>query len=130
MWVQLAFLVAYLIGSFGMVILAAVHADDLGAILHPGLERLDDPKASMSIGPDSLWNPLVWVLGVCRLIAWFLYPLGIAMLIFGLATLVHTVRAGDRRTTARLAVLTAIWLALLLLGATPYGAALANWLLD
>lgn len=130
MWVQLVLLVAYLIGSFGILVLAAVRADDLGALLHPGLGRLDDPKASMDIGPDSLWNPLVWILGVCRLIAWLVYPIGIAMVLFGLATLVHAVRSGDRRGTARLAVLSAVWLGLLLLAATPYGTALTVWLLD
>ncbi|GAA4586998.1 hypothetical protein BJY16_008093 [Actinoplanes octamycinicus] len=128
--VQLGLLVAYLIGSFGILIMAAVRADDLGAVLDPGLERLDDPKASMAIGPDSLWNPLVWIVGACRLIAWLIYPLGIAMLLFGLATLVPAVRSGDRRSTVGLALLSAIWLGLLLLAATSYGQALTSWLLD
>jgi hypothetical protein len=129
-WVQFTLLVAYLIGSFGILILAAVRSHDPGAILHPGLERLDDPKVSMDIGPDSLGNPLVWVFGVCRLVAFFIYPLGFAMLIAGLATLPWARPSADRRTFRRLAVLTAIWLALLLLAVTPYGHDLNVWLLD
>ncbi|MFI1988575.1 hypothetical protein [Actinoplanes sp. NPDC020271] len=129
-WTQFALLIAYLIGSFGIVILAAVHAGDLGAVLHPGLDRLGDPKDSMLIGPDSVWNPLVWIVGICRLIAWFVYPLGFAMLLFGAATLVHTWGLGDRRTFTRIAVLTAIWLILIILAASPYGTGLTTWLLD
>ncbi|WP_436529882.1 hypothetical protein [Actinoplanes sp. HUAS TT8] len=129
-WTQLALLIAYVIGSFGILILAAAHAGDAGAILHPGLERLGDPKDSMNLGPDSVWNPLVWIVGICRLIAWFIYPLGIAMLLFGGATLVRAWRLGDRRTFSRLAVLTAIWLILIIVAVTPYGEDLTRWLLD
>ncbi|GAA2883762.1 hypothetical protein Acy02nite_07530 [Actinoplanes cyaneus] len=129
-WTQFALLIAYLIGSFGILILAAVHVGDPGAVLHPGLDRLGDPKDSMLIGPDSVWNPLVWIVGVCRLIAWFVYPLGFAMLLFGGATMVHTWRLGDRRTFTQVAVLTAIWLILIILAASPYGSSLTTWLLD
>ncbi|GIF04134.1 hypothetical protein [Actinoplanes siamensis] len=130
-WTQFALLVAYLIGSFGVLILAAVRSGDPAAILHPGLERLGDPKESLpGLGPDSVANPLVWIFGVCRLIAWFVYPLGIAMLLFGVVTLVPSWRRGDRRTFARLAVLTTVWLVLILLAVSPYGQDLMGWLLD
>ncbi|KUL29999.1 hypothetical protein [Actinoplanes awajinensis] len=130
-WVQVAFLIAYLTGSFVVLILAAARADDLGAILHPGLERLGDPKDSLpGVGPDSLVNPLVWIFAGCRLIAWLIYPIGIAMLLLGAATLAHTWRSGDRRTFLRLAVLTVIWLILIALAASPYGNDLLRWLLD
>lgn len=123
-------LIAYLIGSFGILILAAADVGDPGAILHPGLERLGDPKDSMDLGPDSVWNPLVWLIGICRLIAWFIFPLGIAMVIFGVATLVHAWRTGARRSVTRVAALTTIWLILIIIAATPYGADLTRWLLD
>lgn len=129
-WTQFALLIAYLIGSLGILILAAARVGDLGAVLHPGLERLGDPKDSMLLGPDSVWNPLVWIVGICRFIAWFVYPLGIAMLIFGVATLTHAARLGDRRTLVRVGVLTAIWLILIILAATPWGGGLTTWLLD
>jgi hypothetical protein len=130
-WVELVLLIAYALGSFGILILAAVRADDVGGILHPGLERLGDPKDSLpGVGPDSLWNPLVWIFGVCRLIAWLIYPIGLAMMILGAATAAHAWRAGDRRSFARLSVLTAIWLGLVLLSTTPYGHDLLSWLLD
>ncbi|BCY12605.1 hypothetical protein [Actinoplanes sp. L3-i22] len=128
-WTLGAVLIAYLIGSFGILILSAIQAGDAGAILHPGLERLGDPKDALP-GPDAVWNPLVWVFGICRLIAWFVSPLGIAMLLIGAATLPHTWRRGDRRAFAGIAVLTAIWLALVLLAASPYGHDLLRWLLD
>jgi hypothetical protein len=130
-WTLVTVLIAYAIGSFGILILAAVHAGDAGAILHPGLERLGDPKDALpGIGPDSLWNPLVWIFGICRLIAWAVHPLGIAMLLIGGTALLHTWRRGDRRALAGIAVLTAIWLALFLLAMSPYGGDLLRWLLD
>ncbi|WP_145830885.1 hypothetical protein [Actinoplanes teichomyceticus] len=130
-WTQFAVLTAYAIGSFGVLILAAVRVGDAGAVLHPGPERLGDPQESLpGLGPDSLANPLVWIFGVCRLVAWLVHPLSFAMLLFGAVTLAHAWRAGDRRVAARLAVFSGLWLGLLLLAATPYGAGLQRWLLN
>ncbi|AEV86257.1 hypothetical protein ACWT_5239 [Actinoplanes sp. SE50] len=125
MWVQLTLLTAYLIGSFGILILAAVRVGDAGALLHPGLDRLGDPEDSL----PGAGNPLVGVLGVCRLVAWFVYPLGIAMISFGVVTLVHSWRRDERRRAGWLAALTASWLVLVLVAASPYGGDLITWLL-
>ncbi|GIE87662.1 hypothetical protein Are01nite_41420 [Actinoplanes regularis] len=128
---QLVLLIAYLTGSYGILIIAAVRAGDLGAVVHPFLDRLGDPKDSIpGIGPESLWNPLIWFVGACRLIALLIFPIGFAMLSFGAATLVQAWRRGDRRMSTWLAVLTGIWLALTILATTTHGMHLTGWLAD
>lgn len=47
LWTQGVLLVAYLIGGFGVLVLAVVQTGDAGALLDPGLDRLGDPKDSM-----------------------------------------------------------------------------------
>ncbi len=60
--IQLALLIVYLIGSFGLLLSAMNRTGDYAAFLHPGLERLGDPKDAMTpIGPDSTRNPLLWM---------------------------------------------------------------------
>ena len=100
-------------------------------MLDPGLERLGDPKYSFSpVGPDSLWNPLVWVFGISRLVAMFVYPFVAVTLTLGIVSLIRTWRIGDRKTFARLVVSTGLWLVPAVLAQTPYGMDLHRWLLD
>ncbi|WP_320066817.1 hypothetical protein [Micromonospora sp. RTGN7] len=128
---QLLFLVICMIGSFGVLLAAVWRTGDLAAVLDPGLERLGDPKDSLPpAGPDSLWNPLLWVFEISRVAAMYVYPLVIAALVVGVPSLIRTWRIGDRRTFARLAVHTGSWLALGALALSPYGTQLHHWLLD
>ncbi|PWU44388.1 hypothetical protein DLE60_10170 [Micromonospora globispora] len=128
---QLLFLAVYLVGSFGVLLVAALHIGDLPAVLDPRLERLGDPKDSLPpAGPDTAWNPLVWVFGICRAVAMFVYPLAFVTLVLGLAALLHAWRTGDRKTFGWLVINTGAWFALAALALSPYGTQLHGWLLD
>lgn len=128
---QLIFLVAYLFGSFGILLAAALHQDDLAVVFDPRLERLGDPKDSPPvIGPDSVWNPLAWVFGIARIVAFMIYPLAVLMLPLGVLGPLRTRYLGDRKTFHLITVTTTIWLALAVLAVTPYGGHLLTWLLD
>src|SRR5256885_5897329 len=96
---QFLLLAVYLIGSFGVLLAAALHTGDPAAVLDPTLERLGDPKDSLPpVGADSVWNPLTWVFGISRVVAFFVYPLALITIVFGLASLIRTWRIGDRGT--------------------------------
>ncbi|WP_262285408.1 hypothetical protein [Micromonospora sp. MA102] len=128
---QLLMLAVYLVGSFGVLLVAALHTGDLPAVLDPRLERLGDPKDSLPpAGPDSVWNPLVWVFGVSRVVAMFVYPLASVTVVLGVAALICTWRTDDRKVFGRLIVSTGVWCALAALALTPYGTQLHRWLLD
>ncbi|WP_030436927.1 hypothetical protein [Actinoplanes subtropicus] len=129
-WSQLIALTAYLLGSYVILVAAVIHRRDPGALLRPGLERLGDPKASFPIvGPDSEWNPVVWVFGLSRALGFFVYPLSAAALLLGAAGLLRT-RRRDRALFRRIAAVTAAWLVVGIVAVTPYGAHLLTWLLD
>src|SRR3954454_7636843 len=133
---QLSVLVVYLIGSFGLLLSAMNHTGDYGAFFHPGVERLGDPKDAMTpIGPDSMGNPLVWIFGLSRILAFFVRPLALALTVLGVAFLAASWRSGNWRTgnwraVRRVAGSTAAWLGVGVLALTPYGASLLSWLLD
>ncbi|MFG3602473.1 hypothetical protein [Micromonospora chersina] len=128
---QLLLLAVCLVGSFGVLLVAAVHTDDLPAVLDPGLERLGDPKDSLPpAGPDSLWNPLVWVFEISRVVAMVVYPVAFVALVLGVPSLVRTWRIGDRKGFGWLVIGTGMWFALAVLALTPYGTQLHGWLLD
>jgi hypothetical protein len=128
---QLLALAMCLVGSFGVLLAAALHTGDLPAVLDPGLDRLGDPKDSLPpAGPDSAWNPLLWVFGLSRAVAMFIYPVAFVALVLGVASLVRTWRIGDRKGFGRLVIGTGVWLVLALLALTPYGTQLHRWLLD
>ena len=128
---QLLLLAVYLVGSFGVLLVAALHTGDFPALLDPRLERLGDPKDSLPpAGPDSVWNPLVWVFGVSRVVAMFVYPLVFVALVLGVASLIHIWRTGDRKAFGWLVLSTGMWFALSALALTPYGTQLHGWLLD
>ncbi|MEV4711372.1 hypothetical protein [Micromonospora sp. NPDC049374] len=128
---QLLMLAAALIGSLGVLLAAALRVDDLPALLSPGVERLGDPKDSLPpVGPDSAWNPLLWVFELSRVVAMFVHPLAAVAVLLGLVSLVRTWRVGDRSTFRWLAVSTTLWCATAVLALTPYGTQLHHWLLD
>lgn len=128
---QLLFLAMYVVGSFGVLLVAALHTGDFPAVLDPRLERLGDPKDSLPpAGPDLVWNPLVWVFGISRVVAMFVYPLAFVSLVLGVTSLIRTWRTGDRKAFGWLVISTATWFALAALALTPYGKQLHGWLLD
>lgn len=110
---------------------AAIRVDDPGALLHPGLERLEDPKLSIPpAGPDSVWNPLIWIFGLSRVAAMFVYPLAFVALLLGVAALAGARREGDRWAYRAAVVVTAAWLLVVVVALTPYGGSTHAWLLD
>ena len=129
--VQLALLAVYLIGSLGLLLSAIYRTGDYAAFFDPSVERLGDPKDALTpIGPESLRNPLLWSLGLSRVVAMFVQPLALALTALGTAFLAASWRAGDRHATHVVAVGTAAWLAVGALALTPYGVGLLGWLLD
>jgi hypothetical protein len=129
--VQVVLLVVYLVGSFGILLAAMARTGDYGAFWHPGVERLGDPKDSMSpLGPDSTGNPFVWIFGLSRVVAFFGRVLAPVLTLLGLAFLVPAWLARDRRAVRLVAVSTGAWLAFAVLSFTPYGSDLLGWLLD
>lgn len=126
-WAQGVLLAAYLLGSFGVLLLAVVQTGDAGALLDPRLERLGDPKDSM---PQSLWNPFAWLLAICRLVAMLVFMAAIGGLVLGLGAIARSQRVGDRRMVRWSLTLTAAWLAVLIVAVTPYGQQMHTWLLD
>ncbi|MBQ1024555.1 hypothetical protein [Micromonospora sp. C95] len=128
---QLLALTATLVGSFGVLLAAALRAGDLSALLDPGLARLGDPKDSLPpVGPDSVWNPMLWVFELSRVVAMVVQPLAAVALLLGLVSLARTWQTGDRSTFRWLAIGTALWCATAVLSLTPYGMQLHHWLLD
>jgi hypothetical protein len=127
---QWALVGLYLLGSFGVLLLAVIRSGDWGALLDPGLERLDDPKVSMTAGWDSIWNPLAFVLAIARLTAMLVVPVATIGVLLGGSSLVIAVRARDRRGIGRSLLLIVVWLGLFALAFTPYGGQLHNWLAD
>ncbi|WP_127507183.1 hypothetical protein [Actinoplanes solisilvae] len=129
--VQVFLLAVCFVGSIGLLTVAAVRAGDPGALLHPGLERLGDPKESIPpIGPDALWNPLVWIFGWGRVAAMLVYLVAFVALILGLAAIAGARQEGDRRARRAAIAVTAIWLLVVVTALTPYGGSLHSWLLD
>ncbi|MEU4695149.1 hypothetical protein [Actinoplanes sp. NPDC023714] len=123
-WLQWTLLVACLISSFGVLLLAAARAGDFGAVLAPGLERLGDPKDSL---PGS---GLAWLFVPGMFVAFFIYAFGFVTVFFGLGMLMHTWQIGDRATFRGLLWSTAAWVLLTAAALTPFGTDLRRWLLD
>ncbi|MFF0379092.1 hypothetical protein [Actinoplanes missouriensis] len=123
-WTQWTLLATCLIGSLGVLLLAAIRAGDPGALLAPGLDRLGDPKDSL---PDSF---LAWIFVPGMFVSYFVYAFGFVTVFFGLGMLMHTWQVGDRATFRRLLRSTAAWVALTAAALTPFGGTLHSWLLD
>jgi hypothetical protein len=127
---QWALVGLYLLGSFGVLLLAVIRSGDWGALLDPGLDRLDDPKVSMTAGWDSIWNPFAFLLAIARLTAMLVVPVATIGVLLGGSSLVLAVRARDRRGIGRSLLLIVVWLGLFALAFTPYGGQLHTWLAD
>jgi hypothetical protein len=127
---QWALVALYLLGSFGVLLLAVIRSGDWGALLDPGLERLDDPKVSMTAGWDSIWNPLAFVLAIARLTAMLVVPVAAVGVLIAGSTLVTAARARDWPGIGRSLLLIVVWVGLFALAFTPYGGQLHTWLAD
>jgi hypothetical protein len=125
LWAQGVLLGACFLGSGGILLAAAVHHNDFGAVFDPRLERLGDPKDSI---PAFL--PLAWLLSICRLAAWSVFPLAFVALLVGVAALIRTRQARERGMFAGVLVVTAVWTVVAGVALSPYGRNLQNWLLD
>ncbi|MEU4427162.1 hypothetical protein AB0F81_41615 [Actinoplanes sp. NPDC024001] len=126
-WAQWVLLVAYLLGSLGVLLFAVAQTGDAGALLDPGLERLGDPKDSL---PDSVWNPLAWLLGISRVVAMLVVVVAPVALLLGLVAVAGSRRVGDRKVFRWSLAGTAAWLLVLVVALTPYGRQMTTWLLD
>ncbi|MFC7529241.1 hypothetical protein [Actinoplanes sp. GCM10030250] len=95
-------------------------------MLAPGLERLGDPKDSIPvIGPDSVWNPLFWLVALPHAIVVYFPQLPlVGLALAGIAL----VMAGGRSTRA--VAWAVVWVALTVLAFSPFGEMLHQWLLD
>ncbi|SNY28822.1 hypothetical protein [Paractinoplanes atraurantiacus] len=123
LWVVLGI---YLIGTFLTLTVAVVRSGDYGALLAPGLERLGDPKDSIPvIGPESVWNPLFWLVALPHAIVLYFPQLPVVGLT--LAGIALVVARGRSVQAAAWAV---VWVALTVLAFSPFGETLHNWLLD
>ncbi|GGN71925.1 hypothetical protein GCM10010112_39660 [Actinoplanes lobatus] len=127
---QWALIGMYLLGSFGILVLAVVNSGDVGALLDPGLDRLDDPKVSVPLGWDSAANPLVWIFGVARLTAILIVPVAAFGVILGGLSAAAARRAGDRRRLNFALLRIVVWVVLFAVAFSPYGEQLHIWLAD
>ncbi|MET0416101.1 MAG: hypothetical protein ABW022_08780 [Actinoplanes sp.] len=123
LWVVLAI---YLIGTLLTLTVAALRSGDYGALLAPGLERLGDPKDSIPvIGPDSVWNPLFWLVALPHAVVVYCPQLPVVGLaLAGIALVVA------RGRSSRAAAWAVVWVALTGLAFSPFGEMLHQWLLD
>ncbi|MFF5084134.1 hypothetical protein ACFY36_44405 [Actinoplanes sp. NPDC000266] len=123
LWVVLAI---YLIGTLLTLTVAALRNGDYGALFAPGLERLGDPKDSIPvIGPDSVWNPLFWLVALPHAIVVYCPQLPVVGLVLaGIALVVA------RGRSLQAAVWAVLWVTLTVLAFSPFGEMLHQWLLD
>lgn len=119
-----------LLGSFGVLLIAVARTGDWGALADPGLERLGDPKDSLSPGGDSVANPLLWILGIARVVAMLVVQAAVLGVLLAGFAIAAGRRDGDRRRITRAVLFIGAWLLLVALAFTGYGGRLHVWLLD
>ncbi|MEU3454204.1 hypothetical protein ABZ671_11450 [Micromonospora sp. NPDC006766] len=62
---------------------------------------MSDPKDSLPpVGPDSPWNPLLWLFEIGRVVAMFVYPVAFVVLLLGAVAVLRTRHIGDRKHSA------------------------------
>ncbi len=133
LWFQGTLVVAFLIGAVLPLLSAAIGTGDLAGMADPGLERYGDPKDRMPVpGPDSVYNPLWWIVAACYLtvLTGAVIPLGSLAAAVGVYPLARHRRDLSRRARTWLVAGTLASAAIALLLLTPYGAQLRLWLLD
>jgi hypothetical protein len=128
--IQFLLLSLYLLGGFGVLLLAVVRSGDWGALLAPGLDRLGDPKDSIPFGWESATNPFAWIFGIGRVTAMLVVPVVVLGVLLGGFTLAAARRDGDNRRLRRALLAIGVWLVLAAVAFTPYGGHLHTWLAD
>ncbi|WP_155370118.1 hypothetical protein [Catellatospora vulcania] len=132
-WFQYSVVAVFLLGAVSLLVAAAAGTGDWAGLADPGLERYGDPKDwNPPLGPDSVWNPLAWLVEICR---WIVMTSLIVVLGFIGALIGFVQFAGQRGSLTRgasvnLLVATVLCASTALVMLTPYGAQLRNWLLD
>ncbi|GIE75384.1 hypothetical protein Aph02nite_13340 [Actinoplanes philippinensis] len=127
---QFLLLALYLLGGFGVLVLAVVRSGDWGALAAPGLDRLGDPKDAIPFGWDSMTNPFAWIFGIARLTAMLVVPVVTLGVLLGGFAVAGARRDGDGRRLRRALLAIGVWLALAAVAFTPYGGDLHTWLAD
>jgi hypothetical protein len=132
-WSGYAVVATYLLGGVSLQVAAAIGTGDYAGLADPQLERYGDPKDwNPPLGPDSMWNPLVWVIEICRVavMTGMVVLFGFASAATGLAQLVRHGASLSRGRFAALLVSTVLAASVAVVNLTPYGAQLRHWLLD
>ncbi|WP_433795164.1 hypothetical protein [Actinoplanes sp. CA-252034] len=127
---QFLLLALYLLGGFGVLVLAVVRSGDWSALPAPGLDRLGDPKDVIPFGGDSIANPFVWIFGIARLTAMLVVPVATLGVLLGGFTVAAARRDGDGRRLRWALLAIGVWLVLAAVAFTPYGGDLHTWLAD
>lgn len=130
---QYAVVAVFLLGAVSLLLAAAIGTGDWAGLTDPRLERYGDPKNwNPPIGPESVWNPLLWVVELCRwgVMTSLVVPLGFIGALLGLVHLAGRGPSLRRGTFVSLVVSTALCAAVAVVNLTPYGGQLRNWLLD
>lgn len=130
---QYATIAIFVFGAVVPLLVAAIGTGDLAGIADPGLERYGDPKDWLPVpGPDSVWNPLWWLVLVCYLAVMTaaIVPLAVLAAAAGVYRLLARDRPTSRATRVWLLAGTVLAVVIAVLMVTPYGAQLRYWLLD
>lgn len=132
-WFGFTVVAVYLLGGVSLLLAAAIGTGDYAGLTDPHVERYGDPKDwNPPLGPDSMLNPLVWLVEYCR----FLIMTGLVMLLgfaSAAAGAMQLVRHGaglGRGRFAALLVSTVLAASVAVVNLTPLGAQLRMWLLD
>ncbi|WP_212843442.1 hypothetical protein [Catellatospora sp. IY07-71] len=133
LWLQFALVAVFVVGAVLPLLSAAIGTGDPAGLADPGLERYGDPKDRMPVpGPDSVYNPLWWIVLACyaAVLTGAVIPLGVLAAAAGAYPLARHHRDLTRRVRAWLVAGTLASAAIPLLLVTPYGAQLRLWLRD
>ncbi|GIF95804.1 hypothetical protein [Catellatospora citrea] len=132
-WFQYAIVAVFLFGAVSLLLAAAAGTGDWAGLADPGLDRYGDPKDwNPPLGPDAAWNPLAWLVEICRWIVMtsLIVLLGFIGALIGFAHLAGRRGELTRRAAANLIAGTVLCASTAVVMLTPYGAQLRNWLLD
>ncbi|WP_144127331.1 hypothetical protein [Catellatospora sichuanensis] len=132
-WFQYTIVAVFLLGAVSPLLAAAVGTGDWAGLAGPSRDRYGDPKDwNPPVGPDSVWNPLAWLVEISRWIVMtsLIVLLGFTGALIGFAQLAGQRGNLSRGASANLLAGTLLCAGIAVLLLTPYGGQLRNWLLD